>query len=72
MYEQPLGNILNSQTMVKIHGPSGGNRRAAALETASVNRVNVRKRWNYNRRAHAAPRASRFGLDGDSNLKSRS
>jgi hypothetical protein len=42
------------------------------LETASINRVNVRKRWNYNRRAHAAPRASVFGLDGDSNLKSRS
>jgi hypothetical protein len=71
MYEQPLGNILNSHTMVKIRGRSG-YRRAAALENASVNRVNVCNRWNYNRRAYAAPRTSRFGLDGDSNLKSRS
>jgi hypothetical protein len=71
MYEQTLGNVLNSHTMVKIPSPCG-EPPAAALETASVNRVNVRKRWNYNRRAHAAPRASRFGLDGDSNLKSRS
>jgi hypothetical protein len=70
MYEQTLGNILNSHTMVKLHGPSG-EPPAVALENASVNRVNVYDRWNYNRRAHAAPKASRFGLDDDSNLKSR-
>jgi hypothetical protein len=57
--------------MVKI--PAGrGTARAAVLENAPVNRVNVFDRWNYNRRAHAAPRASPFGFDGDSNLKSRS
>ena len=71
MYEQPLGNILNSRTMVKMHS-GAGNRRAAALENASPNRVNVCNRWNYNRRAHAAPRAICFGLDGDTNLKTKS
>jgi hypothetical protein len=72
MYEQPPGEYPQFPNYGENTRPERGTAVVAALENASVNRVNVGKRWNYNRRAHAAPRASRFGLDGDSNLKSRS
>jgi hypothetical protein len=72
MYEQTLGNILNSHTMVKFAQPERGT--AVPPRWKSRRQIVLMSGTDGTTTGGRTPRRGRavFGLDGDSNLKSRS